>query len=324
MIPDMTPDRAHLDDAELALLARAGGAPQGRHPQVCRHCQDRLAEWQSIAGAAAAVERELVGTVAVPAFDALLGEALRGEALRGEGLGADRAVGFRSAASRPVVRKPAAISAAAAWRLVIALTGRQLRMMPVALLPAVALGLFGAVALALAVPTPALGLLFFTAVVPLLVIGSVLAGCRTRDDPRAELLSALPIGPSLVFGLRLTAVLAVDLALALSASVLFAALGHSAGVAEVVAGWFGQALLASAVGVVCAVWRSPAVGVSAALGLWLLGEVVGPLAAAVPLWLRAGIAEVWATTPWTVAAAVLVYGVGVAGMRFPRTGGAPA
>jgi hypothetical protein len=92
----------------------------------------------------------------------------------------------------------------------------------------------------------------------------------------------------------------------------------------VVAGWLGQALLASAVGVVGAIRGSPAMGGAAAVALWGLGAVVGPVAAALPTWLRDGVAQVWSTTPWTIGAALLLYGVAVAGMRFPRTGDALA
>ncbi|MGH3570176.1 MAG: hypothetical protein ACRDRH_30045, partial [Pseudonocardia sp.] len=189
-------------------------------------------------------------------------------------------------------------------------------------LAAVALGLLGAVGLALATREPGLGLRLFAAAVPLLVVAGVLGTCQPRNDPRAELLAALPVGPPVVFGVRLAAVLVLDLALAVLASVALALFGHPAGVTDLVAGWLGQALLAAAVGVVGAVWHSPAVGASAAVALWGLGTVVGPLTGALPSWARAGIAEFWATSPGAVAVAMLLYGVAVLGMRFSRSGGA--
>jgi hypothetical protein len=101
------------------------------------------------------------------------------------------------------------------------------------------------------------------------MIGSV-AICSRRTDPRLELLSTMLVSPATVFAARLVLVLSIDLVLALAASVAMHQLGAFPDVFQVVSQWLGQALLASAVGVACAVWKSPLVGGAIAATVWLL------------------------------------------------------
>ncbi|MGH3570199.1 MAG: hypothetical protein ACRDRH_30170, partial [Pseudonocardia sp.] len=111
---------SHHDDAELAALAREGVGTGDPHLHDCQDCRTRLAGWQRIAAAVVA-DDELVGALRVPSFDALLGAALR-----------TGVAGVRESVAPPVAAP--APGAAASWRLVAALVGRQLRLVPRTLL----------------------------------------------------------------------------------------------------------------------------------------------------------------------------------------------
>jgi hypothetical protein len=159
---------------------------------------------------------------------------------------------------------------------------------------------------------------FFAAAVVLVILVGTLAVCGGRADPRLELLFSTPISPSVVFTCRLVLVLCVDVALALVASLVVSQVSGVASLLGVVTGWLGQALLASAIGVVCAVWRSRLLGGLASGVVWLLGT-----ASTVPHGVLTGrlasvFSYVWVTTPWTLAATVGLLVLAVRGMRIPR------
>ncbi len=287
----------HLTDAQLATLTTTGGPDP--HLIGCQHCQQRLAGWQGMAAGIRLADTRMTGPLVVPGFDALLGDAL-------------------PAAAPVEVVSP---RARASWWLVGALVWRQLRLAPRIVLPLSALGLLTAVLLTL---TTGQQDRFFAAAVVLVILVGTLAVCGGRADPRLELLFSTPISPSVVFACRLVLVLSVDLALALIASLVVSQVGGIGDPLDVVTGWLGPALLASAVGVVCTVWRSRLVGgVVGGVG-WMLGTASTVPDGVLTGWLASVLSSVWATTPWTLIAAVGLLVLAVRGMRIPQLSAQPA
>lgn len=292
----------HLTDAQLATLARLGGQDDP-HLAGCPPCQRRLAGWQNVAAATRLTDTQLIGALTVPSFDGLLGDAL----------GTSRAA---AQATAPVeVVSP---GARASWRLVGALVARQLRLAPRLLLPLTVLGLLAAVLFAQATVQLGAGGRLFAATVVLVILAGALAVCGRRADPRLELLSSTPISPPVVFTCRLVAVLSIDVALALIASLVVSQVVGVADLLGVITGWLGPALLASAIGVVCTVWRSRLLGGVLGGVMWLLGTASTVPNGVLTGHLTAVFAYVWATTPWTLAATVVLLVLAVRGMRIPR------
>ncbi|SDC53906.1 hypothetical protein [Actinokineospora iranica] len=273
----------HLTDSDLVRLA-APTAPVDPHVVECASCSLRLAAWRRIARATAAPTT----AVTAPAFDTLIPR-----------LPPQAAAPARIAAAprRGLGRS----SRLAAWIVL-----RQARIMPRSLAPLSLLGLVLATVIGLATQDPVLAKHYFGAVVVLVVLLGACATTTRRGDARSDLLCSLPISPATVFACRVVLVLCVDLALALSASVLVHVWGNVAPLTELVGGWLGQALLASAIAVACSVWRSPPVGAVAAATTWFVCSLTtlpgGELAE------RAGTAvgRVWGTTPWGLALSVVL------------------
>lgn len=284
----------HLTDDQL-IGDRDPGARA--HLNTCGECQARAEGWRNTAAAARQVSAELVGEFRTPSFDALLGDV----------------VGMPWAAPAEVVRP--------GWRdslvLTAALARIQLRLLPRALVPLSALGFAGCVLLALRMPhSGSIAAVFGLAVTLVFQLGT-LAICLPRTDPRLELFAGLPIPPAVVFSCRLVLVLAADTALALLASLPASESGVTPGFSAMVAGWLGPALLASGLGVACAVWRSPQVGSLAGAVVWLLGVAAssdsGPAHR-----IGAFVEPLWSTSAVTLALAAVLLVVAVAGMRAPR------
>ncbi|MFB8273973.1 hypothetical protein [Nocardia colli] len=284
-------DGSHLADDQL-IGEQAPGARA--HLSTCAECQARAEGWRNTAAAARQVSAELAGEFRTPSFDALLGDV----------------AGMPWAAPAEVARP--------GWRESLALTAAlariQLRLLPRALIPLSVLGFAGCVLLALRMPHSGSTTAVFGLAVTLVFQLGTLAICLPNTDPRLELFAALPIPPTVVFACRLVLVLAADTALALLASL---PAGATQGFSALVAGWLGPALLASGVGVACAVWRSPQVGSIAGALVWLLGVAAssdsGPAHR-----IGAFVEPLWSTSAVTLALAAVLLGLAVAGMRRPQ------
>ncbi|WP_026422101.1 hypothetical protein [Actinokineospora inagensis] len=272
----------HLSADELRGPARPP------HVDTCRDCEQRWESWRRLAVATRQAADALAPPLAPPAFDTLL-------------------PAIAPSASRAGSVRP--------WRAGTRLVRWQLRLMPRLLLPSSVLGLAAATAIAVTTPDARLGAQAFAAAVVLTVLFGSLATCSRRADPRGELLHALSVSPVTVFIARLVLVLAVDLLLALGCSVAVHLVGAGTPVPDLVMGWLGQSLLASAVAVVGAVRHSSGVGAAAAVAMWCLGSMTSLS--------RGGLAErvgtvfshVWATTPWTAAIALALFALAVHQVR---------
>jgi len=291
----------HLIDAQLAILARTG--EQDPHLVGCHHCQQRLAAWQTVASATRLADTQFIGPLTVPPFASLLGDALSAPG-----------------AAVPVVPPVEVVGPGlrASWRLVGALVLRQLRLAPRMLLPFTVLGFLGAILLALTTAQLSMADRYFPAVVVLVIFVGTLTVCGGRADPRLELLFSTPISPSVVFTCRLLLVLCVDVALALIASLVVSQVGGILDLLDVVTGWLGQALLASAIGVVCTVWRSRLLGGFLGGIVWLLGTASTVPHGVLTRQLASVFSYVWATTPWTLGVAAGLLVLAARGMGIPR------
>lgn len=244
---------------------------------------------EALAAAVRQADDERVGPVMVPSFDTLLGRR-------------PELAGRRTRVAGPSLRR--------SWRLVGGLVPAQARLMPRSLGPLTAAGLGAGIMIARTAPTPgAVDRLFGTVVTAVLLIG-VITACSRRSDPRLELLSAMPVSPATAFSVRLTLVLGLDLALAVAASAVLTVAGGTGGLAMVVAGWLGRGLLAAGMGAVCAVWRSPALGSTAGIMVWLAGWLLAPHVAALS-----------GLHPWMAVCALLLLAMAVRLARRPRLSG---
>ncbi|MFD9961232.1 hypothetical protein [Amycolatopsis sp. NPDC058986] len=288
----------HLTDDQLvAAVAR----PATGHLADCADCRARLAGWQNMAGAARAVSHELTGEFGTPTFDSLLGPVL----------------------PQPEPAPPVEVVSPGlrtSWRLVAMLTLAQLRLLPRSLAPLTLLGFAGSVLLAVLTARTGLSTVFFGLAVTLVIQLGTLTACSARSDPRIELMATMPVTPAVVFANRIFVVLALDTLLALAASAAASALGAPAGVPDLIAGWLGQAMFASAVGVVCAVWRSTATGAVAGFVVWLLGLMGTVSGSGFAHRLGSVIAPLWSTAPTTLLVALLLLLAAVPGMGRPRYG----
>jgi hypothetical protein len=194
--------------------------------------------------------------------------------------------------------------------LAAGLVAAQARLMPRSLGPLTAVGLVAAVLLARTAPSPGAVVQLFSAVVTVVLLLGSITACSHRSDPRLELLSAMPISSATAFGTRLALVLGLDLALAAAASGILGAVAGTTGMVTVVAGWLGRALLAAGVGSVFAIWRSPALGTTAGVAVWLLGWMGGPDNAVVS-----------GTHPWMLVCALALLAAAVWLARRPRLSG---
>lgn len=288
------PRGPHLSDDQLV-----GGRDDAAatHLSACPDCQTRAEGWQNVAVAARQVSIESAGVFRTPSFDALLGDA---PGMPWSTPKQARALGWR-----------AALTVAAA------LVRAQVRLLPRALLVLSVLGFVGCVVVAVLTKRSESAPTVFGLAVTLVFQVGTLTACRSRSDPRLELFSTLPIAPAVVFASRLALVLLADTALALLTSVVASELGAASDVSAMIAGWLGPALFASAVGVVCAVWRSAQIGAVAGAGVWLLGAAASSDAGPAHR-IGALIEPLWSTSAASLVLAALLLVVAAAGMSRPR------
>ena len=154
-------------------------------------------------------------------------------------------------------------------RLVAALTVAQCRLLPRSLAATTVLGLAATTVLAAMSHDETIGQAVFGLGVSLVFQLGALTACVARTDPRLELTTTMPVSPAVVFAARIVIVLAADVLLSWAASGLAIAAGLPATLPDLVAGWFGQAMLAASVGVVAAVRWSPTTGAGASAAAWL-------------------------------------------------------
>ncbi|MEW2505763.1 MULTISPECIES: hypothetical protein [unclassified Amycolatopsis] len=342
----------HPTDDELRLIDR----PEG-HLAECPACHRRWDSWRSLTAATRQAALVLTPELAPPSFDTLLPDLVSGAdavlpdltlashapgpdlAPASDAQGRDlapesgsrlpnlaaasdalppeaatphrpRASALPNAAPRPAPRRSLRTSALLVWW--------QLRLMPRRLLPLSFVGLAAAVGIALITPDPLPASRYFAAGVVLVALLGSLATISRRGDPRGELLFALPTSPVTVFIARLVVVLTVDLLLALAGSVAVHAAGIGSGVFDLVTGWLGQSLLASAIAVAGTVRWSSGVGAAAAVAAWCLGSLTTLARGGLAERIGAAAAQIWGTTPWTLALVLLLFVLAARQLRLPE------
>ncbi|MFI5608596.1 hypothetical protein [Amycolatopsis sp. NPDC051903] len=332
----------HPTDDELRLIAR----PEG-HLAECPACHRRWASWRALTAATRQAALVLTPELAPPSFATLLPDLAHGAdapsqdlapashapgqdlapesasrpphpAAASDALPPEAATPHRplrtsalpNAAPRPAPRRSLRTSALLVWW--------QLRLMPRRLLPLSFAGLGAAVGIALITPDPLLASRYYAAGVVLVALLGSLATVSRRGDPRGELLFALPTSPVTVFVARLVVVLAVDLLLALAGSVAVHAAGIGSGVFDLVTGWLGQSLLASAIAVAGTVRWSSGVGAAAAVAAWCLGSLTTLARGGLAERIGAAAAQVWGTTPWTLALVLVLFVLAARQLRLPE------
>ncbi|MFE7954179.1 hypothetical protein [Streptomyces sp. NPDC057413] len=294
--------RDHLADEELiGLVRRAPGEEERRHLDGCAGCRARLADWRALAPAVREAEAER--DVSVPSFDALLAPVLTAEAGlpdHAPGVGAADA-GVQVAGAPVPVPAVSRGRARAPWRLAWQLARTEAALLPRLWAPFSAVGLVVAAVVAPLLDEGRLGARLFGAVCVALIVLAGLVVASPRRDPRGELMFTLQVPPGTVFLARMAVVIGADLVLAVACSALIGGPGWW----PVVAGWLGEALLASSLALALAVRVAPAVGLAAGGSLWLLGVVTGPQGL-VSTPLRAVLGPLLVTSPWTVGGSVLL------------------
>jgi hypothetical protein len=103
-----------------------------------------------------------------------------------------------------------------------------------------------------------------------------------QRDPAFEVVAAAPTSQRLILLIRIALVFGYDLALALAASAVMAAVvGDTGGLWTLVVAWLGPMALLSALCLVLTVWVGPDVAIGAALTLWSLRVLAGSVFAQV-------------------------------------------
>jgi hypothetical protein len=165
-------------------------------------------------------------------------------------------------------------------------------------------------------------------VAPIVAAAGVAGVHRSRRDPAAELLAAIPTSGRLLLLVRLALVFGYDLVLALTASGVLAVTTDTAGGAGVAAGtnalittWLGPMALLSALSLLVAVRFGPDVALGTAVGLWALRVLAESDFAPDGLPARLILAA-WSTnaTVFALSAALGVVAVVVVGRREPFPG----
>ena len=188
------------------------------------------------------------------------------------------------------------------FRFALVLAEARLLRLPVLLASALVMAL--GVALA-ATRTAASGDLL-AMVAPVVAAVGISGVYGPQRDPAFEVVAATPTSVRLILLIRIALVFGYDLALALAASGVVAAVGaDQAGLRALVVAWLGPMALLSALCLVLAVWVGADVALGAALALWALRVLAGSALADRP-WLVDAVHAVWSTNPVTsLAAAVL-------------------
>ena len=158
-------------------------------------------------------------------------------------------------------------------------------------------------------------------VAPLLAVAGVAAVYGPESDPAFEVLAITPTSPRLVLLARVTLVFGYDLVLSLAASALAPLVAPDVRLVGLVAAWLGPMTLLLALSLVLAMWIGPGWSMAVAGALWALRVVTVSIPGLAEGWLGAGMRQVWATSPSTVAAAVLLM---LAAVGLSRRPGRPA
>jgi hypothetical protein len=269
-----------------------GGVAERDHARLCPTCRPRVAEWSAVRAAAVVA----AARPARPVPATLVGEVL--------------AAARRPAAVRPAPVRARSAGTAPAPRL--AWAGRLLAaQVPLLRRSLVAAGglmfLLGGLVVAAGRSGGGAGLLAAVAPAAAAVGLALLHGPEV--DPATELAAASGTSPRVVLLARLVLVLAVDLALALAATAVARLGSAGVGFGALVTSWFGPLLLLSALSLALAVLTRPAIGMAAALALWLLrlsASVNDPVFGRLPLLSDHldGFGRAWNTSLPTVGAAV--------------------
>jgi len=280
----------HLADDAFAELATGSGDPREledsrSHVRECGQCAVRAAEWRAVhegtqryVTSAPRPTWELLDVIMDRVNAASLGDRNRP---RSAGWVARRAWALLGG-QVPVVRRE--IWSASALVLVLGLI--------------VGLSGQGRASLALSLAAPLVAALGVSAIY------------GPEVDPALEVALATPTSPRVIVLVRLTLVVAYDLALALVASAVIAAAYPTVGLAVVIGAWLGPMLALCAVSLLIAVAVRPAVGAAVALGLWALRTLAldeHVLSAQAAQALRA----VWVTGPVTLLVALACIAVAV-------------
>jgi hypothetical protein len=158
-------------------------------------------------------------------------------------------------------------------------------------------------------------------VAPLLAVAGVAAVYGPESDPAFEVLAITPTSPRLVLLARVTLVFGYDLVLSLAASALAPLVAPDVRLVGLVAAWLGPMTLLLALSLVLAMWIGPSWSMAVAGALWALRVLTVSVSGLGEGWLGAGMRLVWATSPGTVAAAVLLV---LAAVGLSRRPGRPA
>jgi anti-sigma factor RsiW len=270
-----------------ALVEYAAGALTGpdrasveAHLARCPSCRAELASWTTVAAA-------VVGPVQAPPGPAWA---------------------VRAALTRSALTPPAPVAPPARprrLRFAGQLLRAELRLVRPAVWVASVLVMACAVGLARGGGGDSIGLLL-SLVAPLLAVAGVAAVYGPESDPAFEVLAITPTSPRLVLLARVTLVFGYDLVLSLAASALTPLVAPHARLVGLVAAWLGPMALLLALSLALAMWIGPTWSMAVAAGLWGLRVVTVSIPGLGQGWLGTGMRLVWATSPGTVAAAVLL------------------
>jgi hypothetical protein len=117
---------------------------------------------------------------------------------------------------------------------------------------------------------------------------------------------------------RVTLVFSYDLVLAAAASAVIALGFQQAGLTEMVTAWLGPMAVLSALSLLLAMWTGPNLSLAVAASLWALRVLTIGVPALADGWLAAGMRELWATSPGTLAATLALAAAVVLSLRRGR------
>jgi hypothetical protein len=136
-------------------------------------------------------------------------------------------------------------------------------------------------------------------------------------------LAATVTSPRLVLLARVTLVFCYDLALALAASVVMSLVTPRVGLIEMVTAWLGPMTLLLALSLLLAMWIGPNLAIGVAAALWAVRVLTVSVPELADGWLAAWLQAIWATSPGTIAAALVLVltGVALSGRPLPTRDG---
>jgi hypothetical protein len=228
------------------------------HLATCARCRADHAAWRALAAADP-------GAGAPPDPDRLV-----------------HAVLTRSALDEPAAERTAAAGRFRRLRYLASVVRAEARLIRLAVPAASALVMALGVVLVLVegttsgtAPDPVVAGDLLAFVAPIVAAAGVAGVHRSRRDPAAELLAAIPASGRLLLLVRLALVFGFDLALALAASGVLAVTtdtgaGVAAGMNTLIATWLGPMALLSALSLLVAVRFGPDVALGTAVGVWAL------------------------------------------------------